>query len=293
MRAALAAAGVAPAQIGYVEAHGTGTSLGDPIEVNALGAVLARRSRRRAAAGDRLGQDQHRPPRSRGRHRRPDQGGAGAAAARDPAAPALHDAESAHRLGVAADHGARRARRRGRRSTAARLAGVSSFGFSGTNAHVMLEEAPVAAPRRRSDGSAAACCWRCRRATTRALADRASAHRAQLAGRARRRRWPTSASPPTPAARTSRSASPCTAPAPPSSTRRWPRGSAREPHPALVDRRSVGADAPRVAFLFPGQGPQYVGHGPRAVRDARRSSARRSTPAATVLDPLLPQPLRP
>ena len=27
--------------VGYVEAHGTGTSLGDPIEVNALGAVLS------------------------------------------------------------------------------------------------------------------------------------------------------------------------------------------------------------------------------------------------------------
>ena len=36
LRAALASAGVAPAEVRFVEAHGTGTSLGDPIEVNAL-----------------------------------------------------------------------------------------------------------------------------------------------------------------------------------------------------------------------------------------------------------------
>lgn len=39
IRAALADAGVAPGDIGYVETHGTGTSLGDPIELQALGAV--------------------------------------------------------------------------------------------------------------------------------------------------------------------------------------------------------------------------------------------------------------
>lgn len=40
IRAALANANVTPDQISYVETHGTGTSLGDPIEVQALGAVL-------------------------------------------------------------------------------------------------------------------------------------------------------------------------------------------------------------------------------------------------------------
>jgi acyl transferase domain-containing protein/NADPH:quinone reductase-like Zn-dependent oxidoreductase/acyl carrier protein len=40
IRAALAHAGMKPEQIDYVEAHGTGTSLGDPIEVRALGAVF-------------------------------------------------------------------------------------------------------------------------------------------------------------------------------------------------------------------------------------------------------------
>ena len=40
IREALKVAGLSPADIGYVETHGTGTALGDPIEVNALGAVL-------------------------------------------------------------------------------------------------------------------------------------------------------------------------------------------------------------------------------------------------------------
>jgi acyl transferase domain-containing protein/acyl carrier protein len=41
IREALANAGIAPSEMQYVEAHGTGTPLGDPIELNALGAALA------------------------------------------------------------------------------------------------------------------------------------------------------------------------------------------------------------------------------------------------------------
>lgn len=40
LRAAYEQAAVSPEQIQYVEAHGTGTAVGDPIEANALGAVL-------------------------------------------------------------------------------------------------------------------------------------------------------------------------------------------------------------------------------------------------------------
>jgi myxalamid-type polyketide synthase MxaB len=41
VRAALKAAGLNPADIGYIETHGTATPLGDPIEVTALGKTLA------------------------------------------------------------------------------------------------------------------------------------------------------------------------------------------------------------------------------------------------------------
>ena len=40
VRAALAEAGLTPADISYIETHGTGTSLGDPIEIQALGEAL-------------------------------------------------------------------------------------------------------------------------------------------------------------------------------------------------------------------------------------------------------------
>lgn len=42
LKAAYQQAGVLPEEIQYIEAHGTGTAVGDPIEVNALGAVVGK-----------------------------------------------------------------------------------------------------------------------------------------------------------------------------------------------------------------------------------------------------------
>ena len=45
IRQALQQAGLQPDQVDYIEAHGTGTTLGDPIEIGALNAVFAQRTR--------------------------------------------------------------------------------------------------------------------------------------------------------------------------------------------------------------------------------------------------------
>nr|AXM42951.1 polyketide synthase [Myxococcus fulvus] len=46
IQSALADAGLEPAQVDFIEAHGTGTSLGDPIEMRALGAVFEQKKAR-------------------------------------------------------------------------------------------------------------------------------------------------------------------------------------------------------------------------------------------------------
>jgi acyl transferase domain-containing protein/SAM-dependent methyltransferase len=141
IRAALANAGVEPSSIGYLEAHGTGTVLGDPIEVESLAAVL-------------------------GQGRRPDQalvlgsvktnlGHLEAAAGvagfiktvlvlHHRAIPAnLHFQRPNPHIGWDACPFVRVPTGLTQWETAPRLAGVSAFGFSGTNAHVVLEEAPA------------------------------------------------------------------------------------------------------------------------------------------------------
>ncbi|WP_280493211.1 type I polyketide synthase [Nocardia asiatica] len=143
IRAALADAAVAAGDIEYVETHGTGTALGDPIEVNALASVLG--AGRSEAAPLWIGS-----VKSNLGHT---QAAAGIAniikvieAMRHERMPAsLHfrsgnphiDWDSVAVRVVAAERPWRRARR-------PRRAGVSAFGISGTNAHVVLEEAPYA-----------------------------------------------------------------------------------------------------------------------------------------------------
>ncbi|MDZ7269350.1 MAG: SDR family NAD(P)-dependent oxidoreductase [candidate division KSB1 bacterium] len=145
IRRALANAGIAPALVGYVETHGTGTTLGDPIEVEALGAVYREgRSRdnplRIGAVKTNLG------------HMESASGLAGLIKTvlvlqHEEIPPHLHLQQLTphiawERLPIEVP----RQRTPWPRSAAgpARFAGVSGFGFSGTNVHVILEEAPPA-----------------------------------------------------------------------------------------------------------------------------------------------------
>jgi acyl transferase domain-containing protein/acyl carrier protein len=142
IRRALASAKLQPADIDYVEAHGTGTRLGDPIEMEALGAVLQE------------GRDPARPVvvgslKSNIGHAQAAAGVGGViktllALEHEVIPPSLHFREpSPHiRWSELAVRVAAEAIAWPRTSERPRVAGISSFGISGTNAHLVLREAP-------------------------------------------------------------------------------------------------------------------------------------------------------
>lgn len=136
VRAALADAGVEPDDIRFVETHGTGTRLGDPVEVDALTAVFAKRTAPLplTAVKPVLG------------HLECAAGVAGVIkAVLVLAHQRLPGAVHLHRLNplVAWDQTPVHVPT-GTTALAPGAAGVSSFGFSGTNAHVVLSPPPEA-----------------------------------------------------------------------------------------------------------------------------------------------------
>lgn len=139
IRKALAAAQLQPQDIDYVEAHGTGTPLGDPIEINALEAVYA---------GDRAAEIVVGSVKTNIGHTESAAGVAGfikvvLALQNEFIPPHLHF-NAINPLLVDAPITIPADGRAWQRNGRIRRGAISSFGFSGTNAHVIVEEAPLA-----------------------------------------------------------------------------------------------------------------------------------------------------
>ena len=152
IRKALRNAGLEPAAIGYIEAHGTGTSLGDPIEMGALAEVFGGDSGRSnpllvGSVKTNIG------------HGESAAGIAGLiklilSVNKGEVPPHLHFVDPNpqidwSRLPVRIPV----AREAWPQSDSRRIGGVSSFGFSGTNAHVIVGEAPRSAMSSATAGS--------------------------------------------------------------------------------------------------------------------------------------------
>jgi len=149
---ALKRSGLVAADVDYLEAHGTGTSLGDPIEAQAAGAVLGEGRK----AGDPLLIGS---AKTNIGHLEAAAGIAGVIkvilSLENELLPAHLNFQtpSPHipwdRLALQVVQEATPWERNGE----ARIAGVSSFGFAGTNAHVILEEAPAQAVQAAGDAA--------------------------------------------------------------------------------------------------------------------------------------------
>ncbi|WP_412538157.1 SDR family NAD(P)-dependent oxidoreductase [Longispora sp. K20-0274] len=252
---ALGVSGVDPRTITYVEAHGTATALGDPIEVSALSSVFSQDT-------DDLGWCGIGSVKSNIGHLGPVAGIAGViktvlAIEHGLIPPSLHFETPNPKLALeTSPFYVNAALARWQPAGVPRRAGVSSFGIGGTNAHAVLEQAPPVELRDPADRPThlvqlSAKTPTALTALTERLAEHLVAHpELDLADvaytlRVGRRDLPHRVA--------------VTA------------GSTADAAAALGDRkRRLAATGPaqahRVAFLFSGQGAQYVGMGAQLYR---------------------------
>ncbi|MBU8897894.1 type I polyketide synthase [Corallococcus sp. M34] len=142
LRMALENGGVEPHQVGFIEAHGTGTALGDPIEMEAIRAVYGRGVTRErplfvGSVKTNIGHLE---------------AAAGVAGLIKVILALRHESIPAHLHFATPNPNIRwddlpvtipTSAQPWPRGEARRIAGVSSFGFSGTNVHLLVEESPV------------------------------------------------------------------------------------------------------------------------------------------------------
>lgn len=139
IRTALTTAGLDCHQIDYVEAHGTGTQVGDPIEARALGAIFGERRQDPVRMGSVKTNIGH-------------TGGAAGIAGLIKTVLAVENGLIPASLNYSTPPAGTDLASLGLRvntvltpwpAGASRRAGVSSFGMGGTNAHVIIEQAPT------------------------------------------------------------------------------------------------------------------------------------------------------
>ena len=286
IREALAFAGLTPNDVGYIEAHGTGTQLGDPLEMRALGAVFSpgRPADRPLYVGSSKTNLGHL------------ESAAGVVGL-------VKLVLSLHHEQIAANLHFKNPNPHipwddlpfvvptkavpWPEIGGTRIGGVSSFGFSGTNVHAVVEQAPATVPKvtvqrelnlftlsAQRDTALAASANR----MTLALDDRDDNELSDIAytlntGRALL---------PVRAAFSARSVA--------EARQKLNSIAEAKPLPGVLVGRMLSAAQPRVAFLFTGQGSQYTGMA-RTLYETSPVFRQALDECTAVLDPLLTMPL--